>query len=126
MKKSLAFASLLLGIFALSASPAVAQDAEAGKKVFNKCKTCHEVEQTKNKVGPHLVGIVGRKSGSIEDFKYSDGMKNMGIVWNEATIAEYMKSPKDSVKGNKMTFAGLKDEQEIANLIAYLKSVPAK
>lgn len=126
MKKSIAFASLLFGTFVLSASPALAEDAEAGKKVFNKCKSCHEVEQPKNKVGPHLVGIIGRKSGAIEDFKYSDGMKNMGIVWNETTIAEYMKSPKDYVKGNKMTFAGLKDDQEIANLIAYLKSVPAK
>jgi cytochrome c len=103
-----------------------AGDAAAGKKVFNKCKTCHEVEQTKNKVGPHLVGIIGRKAGAVEDFKYSDNMKNSGIVWDEATIAAYLKDPKGYIQGNKMTFAGLKSDDEIADLLAYLKSVQPK
>jgi cytochrome c len=109
---------------ALDGQHALAQgDVEAGKKVFNKCKSCHEVETPKNKVGPHLVGILGRKAGSVADFKYSDGMANSGIVWNEQTITAYLKDPKDYVKGNKMTFVGIKSDEEITNLLAYLKSV---
>lgn len=109
---------------ALGAQHAQAQgDVEAGKKTYNKCKSCHEIEAAKNKVGPHLVGILGRTAGAVADFKYSDAMAKSGIVWNEETIAAYLKDPKDYVKGNKMTFVGLKSDEEITNLLAYLKSV---
>jgi cytochrome c len=109
-------------IIVCAAAPALAAgDAAAGKKVFNKCKTCHEADQAKNKVGPNLVGLFGRKAGSVVDFKYSDAMKNSNVVWTETTVAEYAKQPKEFIPGNKMVFPGLKSDQEVADLIAYLK-----
>lgn len=95
-------------------------DPEQGAKVFNKCKACHAVEEAKNKVGPHLVGIFGREAGSVEDFRYSDAMKSSGIVWEDATIAAYVKEPKTYIPGNRMAFVGLREEEDIADLLAYL------
>lgn len=102
-----------------------AGDPVAGQKVFNKCKTCHEVDQLKNKVGPELVGIFGRKAGTAPDFKYSDAMKDSGITWDEKTLAQYVKDPKAMVPGNKMAFPGLKTDQEVDDLLAYLKVASA-
>jgi cytochrome c len=108
---------LLLGI-----GPALADgDAEAGKKVFNKCKACHVVDAEKSRVGPYLKGVIGRPAGTVEGFKYSDAMKDSGIVWDEVTIAEYVTDPKGYVPGNRMAFPGLKKEEDIANLLAYLQ-----
>jgi cytochrome c len=104
------------------AAPARAEgDPAKGEKVFARCKTCHEVAKEQNKVGPHLVGVMGRKAGSVEGFKYSDAMKNSGIVWDEAALAQYLKDPKGSMPGNKMAFPGLKKDDELADVIAYLK-----
>ena len=115
-----AFAAL--AVLQLAATSAFAQgDPEKGEKVFNRCKACHVVDKEQNRVGPHLVGIIGRPAGSVEGFKYSDAMKNSGKTWDEATIAEYLKNPKGFIPGNKMAFAGLKKEEEVANVIAYLK-----
>lgn len=108
-------------VFCMAAPAYSAGDPAAGQKVFNKCKTCHEVDQLKNKVGPELVGIFGRKAGSAPDFKYSDAMKNSGITWDEKTLAAYVKDPKGFVPGNKMAFPGLKSDQEVDDLLAYLK-----
>ena len=106
---------------ASAAAPARAQgDAAAGEKIFNKCKTCHFVDQAKNKIGPHLVGIFGRPAGAVEDFKYSDAMKNAGIVWEDDTLTQYLQDPRGYIPGNRMAFAGLKKEDEIQNLLAYL------
>jgi cytochrome c len=120
-------ASIALGLAVLcTGEPAYsAGDPAAGQKVFNKCKTCHEVDQAKNKVGPQLVGIFGRKAGSVADFKYSDAMKNSGVTWDETTIAQYAKDPKGFIPGNKMVFVGLKSDQEVTDLIAYLKQATA-
>lgn len=117
------------GVLMAVSTGAMAQDAEAGKKVFNRCKACHDIETGKNKVGPHLDGIVGRKAAALTDFAYSDPMKAKGaegLVWDEANIAAYMTDPKGFIPGNKMAFAGLKKPEDIANLIAYLKNFPAK
>ena len=125
---SFAFAArvaLALIIFAAAAPALATGDSDAGKKVFNKCKACHEAEQAKNKVGPNLVGVFGRKAGSVEGFNYSDAMKNSNVVWSETTIAEYVKNPKEFIPGNKMVFPGLKSDKEIADLIAYLKEETA-
>ena len=104
-----------------------AQDADAGKSVFNICKACHAIgDGAKNQVGPVLTGIVGRKSASIADFNYSEGMKAANLTWDEATLDEYITNPKAKVPGNKMVFAGIKDEQKRKDLIAYLKTFPAK
>jgi cytochrome c len=98
-----------------------AQDAAAGEKVFIQCKACHQTgDKAKNGVGPVLNGLFGRKAGSVDGFVYSDGNKNSGVTWDEATFAEYIKDPKARIPGTKMVFAGVKDEQKIKDLIAYL------
>jgi cytochrome c len=119
--------AIVAGAVALASAAALAQgDPAQGEKVFDKCKACHAVDEPQNKVGPHLVGLLGRKAGSVEGFRYSQALKESGITWNEQTIAEYMADPRGYIKGNRMAFAGLKSEQEIADLIAYLKQATAK
>ena len=83
-------------------------DPAQGEKVFGRCKACHVVDKEQNRVGPHLVGIIGREAGSVETFKYSDAMKNSGKTWDEATLAAYLQDPKGYIPGNKMAFPGLK------------------
>jgi cytochrome c len=108
--------------FLASVGGALAQDAAAGEKVFSKCKICHQVgEGAKNMVGPVLNGVVGRPAGSYEGYHYSDANKNSGITWDEANLKEYLKDPKAKVPGTKMVFPGLKSDDDIANVIAYLK-----
>ena len=122
MKKFVLALALIAGL----PVAAMAQDAEAGKTVFNVCKACHAVgESAKNQVGPVLNGLIGRKSGSIADFTYSEAMKAAGLTWDEATFADYIANPKTKVPGNKMLFAGIKDEQKIKDLIAFLKQYDA-
>jgi cytochrome c len=119
-------AGVVVGALTLGSSIALAQgDVEAGEKVFNKCKACHVPDEAQNRVGPHLVGIFGREAGSVEGFKYSDAMKESGVTWSEETIAEYIADPRGYIKGNRMAFVGLKDDEEIADLIAYLKEATA-
>jgi cytochrome c len=111
--------------FALAAPAlAVEGDPAAGEAVFKKCATCHVLEVGKNKVGPSLAGVIGRKPGTVEGFKYSKAMIEFGEgkVWDDAQLASYLKDPKGVVKGTKMAFAGLKTEQEIADVIAYVKT----
>jgi cytochrome c len=101
---------------------ALAQDAAAGEKVFQKCRACHQVGETaKNAVGPVLNGLIGRKAGTIEGYSYTDANKNSGITWDEATLAEYLKNPKAKIPGTKMIFPGLTKDDEITNIIAFLK-----
>ena len=116
--------SVLLGAGAWLASVglAAAQDAAAGEEVFHKCKACHQIgEGAHNMVGPVLNGIVGRKAGTYPDYSYSAANKNSGITWDEATLAVYLKNPKGLVHGTKMQFPGLKSDEDIANVIAYLE-----
>lgn len=123
-KRSILAAS---AFFALGTSgAALAGDAVAGEKVFKKCASCHQVgEAAKNRTGPLLNGLVGRPAGQVPDFKYSEAMAGSGLTWDEATLAELLRKPKDLVKGTKMSFAGLKDEAEIADVIAYLATFAA-
>jgi cytochrome c len=110
------------GLAALVSSAALAEgDPEQGAKVFNKCKACHVLNEEKNRVGPYLLGVFGRPAGTVEGFTYSSAMKDSGIVWSEETIAEYVADPKGAVPGNKMFFPGLKKQEDISNLLAYLK-----
>ena len=112
------------GLVALASSAALADgDPEQGAKVFNKCKACHVANEEKNRVGPHLVGIVGRPAASVQDYKYSAAMAESGIVWDEEMLDQYLANPKDVVPGGKMAFLGLRDEEDREDVIAYLKSV---
>ncbi|GIK98925.1 MAG: hypothetical protein BroJett029_31340 [Alphaproteobacteria bacterium] len=97
-------------------------DVEDGKKVFNKCKVCHTLEEGQHKIGPSLAGVIGRPAGTAEGFKYSDAMKESGVVWDEASIDQYLADPKGFIPGNKMAFAGLKKEDDREDVIAYIKS----
>ncbi|MCP5366971.1 MAG: cytochrome c family protein [Hyphomicrobiales bacterium] len=110
---------------ALSAGASWADgDADAGEKVFKKCKACHTTEQGgKNKVGPNLFGVVGRKSGSIEGFKYSKAMSEADVTWTDENLHKYLTKPKDFVPKNKMAFAGLKKDKDRDDVIAYLKTL---
>ncbi len=110
----------------VSTSALAEGDAAKGKKVFNKCKACHLVNQEKNRVGPHLVGLFGRSSGALDGFKYSKAMKEAGIVWDVESLDAYLENPKKYIKGTRMAFAGLKKEQDRQDVIAYLKSVTSK
>ena len=101
-----------------------AQDAAAGEKVFAKCKVCHVADQDKNKVGPSLNGVIGRTAGTHPGFSYSQAMVaagKSGVKWDEPTLTTYLHDPKAMVKGTKMAFVGLKQDEDIANVIAYLK-----
>ncbi len=104
-------------------SPALAAgDPAQGEKVFNRCKACHAVEAGKNKIGPSLAGMFGRKAGNAGGFtKYSDAMKASNVVWDDGTVAAFLADPKGMMPGTKMVFAGLKKDDDIANVIAYLK-----
>ena len=112
----------------IAALPAPYSEAnyEAGRRVFAQCRACHQVgDKAKNVVGPVLNGLFGRTAGTVEGYTYSAAMKNSGITWDEATFAEYIKNPKAKVPGTKMVYAGLKDEQRIKDLTAYLKQFDA-
>jgi cytochrome c len=103
-----------------------AQDAAAGEKVFSVCKACHQIGETaKNAIGPVLNGVIGRAAGTIEGFKYSDANKTSGITWDEATFKVYIQDPKAKIPGTKMIYAGLKDQQKIDDLLAFLKQYGA-
>ena len=113
---------LAAALVSFATSPAFAEgDAAAGEKVYKKCKTCHSLEAGKNKLGPHLAGVIGREAGSVEGFKYSKAMADSGLVWDEATLDAFLAKPKEVVPKSKMAFAGLKKEQQRQDLIAYLK-----
>lgn len=97
-------------------------DAARGEKVFGQCRTCHVAEKGVNRVGPSLWGVVGRKAGSIEGFKYSPANRNSGFVWTEDQLFTYLEAPQKVLKGTYMAFAGLKKPQDRADVIAYLKT----
>jgi cytochrome c len=120
MKKLTSSALVVVAAMA-TASGALAQDAAAGKTSFNKCMACHAIgDGAKNKVGPELNGIDGRKSGTAEGYSYSDGNKNSGITWNKDQFLDYIKDPKAKIPGTKMVFAGIKNEKEANDLWAFL------
>ncbi len=125
-----ALAMVISGALAGHAMALEPGDAAAGAKVFKKCQACHSaVAAEGNKIGPNLHGVIGRKAGTAEGFNYSDAMKAAGeggAVWDEATIEKYLRDPKAFVPKNKMAFAGLKKDSDLANVIAFLKEEPAK
>jgi len=92
-----------------------------GKEIFNRCMVCHSIQAGVNHIGPSLHGVVGRKAGSVPDFSYSTANKKSGIVWTEQKIYDYLKNPQAMVPGTKMTFPGLPNPQDRADVVSYLK-----
>ncbi len=127
MSKFLKFAgAAALALLIPVASASAEGDAAKGEKVFRKCKACHAVgEGAKNKVGPQLNDLIGRTAGTVEGFKYSKAMVaagEEGIVWNDETLHAYLEKPRDYIKGNRMSFAGLRKESDRDDVVAYLKT----
>ena len=119
--KRLTLSALVVIASSAATSAALAQDVAAGKTSFNKCMACHAIGAgARNKVGPELNGLDGRKSGTAPDYSYSDANKNSGITWNEAQFEDYIKDPKVKIPGTKMAFAGIKNEKEINDLWAFI------
>jgi len=119
MRAILSSLVLLLPVLTHSA---MAQDISAGERSFAKCRACHQVgEGARNLVGPELNGLIGRHSGAVEGYSYSNANKNSGLTWDEATFAEYIKDPRARIPGTKMIFVGIKNEKEIKDLTAFLK-----
>lgn len=121
--KSLAVA---VAVIVTSAGVSFAQDVQRGENSFKKCLPCHSIGSgAKNKIGPELNGLDGRKAGTVPGFNYSDANKNSGIVWSEETFKEYIQDPRAKVPGTKMIFPGVKNEQEVNDLWAYIKQFDA-
>jgi cytochrome c len=120
---TLTLAAAMAGGLAL---PAAAQDAAAGQRVFNQCRACHSIEAGgRNGVGPNLHGIVGRKAGSIEGFRYSANLRERagaGLTWDEETLRAYVTNPKAVLPTGSMSFPGLRNEQQLNDLVAFLKA----
>lgn len=110
-------AALLVG----AGAPAFAADATHGKTLFTACQACHT--EKPDSLGPSLKGIVGRKSGSLEDFRYSAAMKRANLTWNEANLKDYLTDPQAKVKGNRMPFSGFGNPNDVADVIAYLQTL---
>jgi cytochrome c len=121
--KAALIASVALGATLLSSPQARAQDAAKGEKVFQVCRACHQIgPDAKNAVGPVLNGIIGRKAGTYPGYSYSEANKTSGITWTEEEFTKYIKNPRGVVPGTKMIFVGIKDEDKIKDLIAFLKT----
>jgi cytochrome c len=117
----------LFASVAFAGAAAPAGDVSHGASVFARCAACHSISKTSiGGIGPNLAGVVGRKAGALPGYRYSTAMKNSGLVWNEATLARFLAAPSQVVPGTKMTFAGLSNPKDRADVIALLKNGPKK
>jgi cytochrome c len=112
---------MVANLLFLGPGPGAAADIAAGQAIFNRCKICHTVEAGgRSVVGPNLHGIFGRKAGTSDNFAYSEAMQKSGIVWDDDTLTKYLRNPQEFIPGDKMAFPGIKDDNQIADLLAYL------
>lgn len=122
MKVRVATVAMFVVLSSVGTVQAQSGDSAKGERVFGQCKTCHTVDKGgKNGVGPNLAGVFGRKAGAVDGFKFSEAMTGSGIVWDDKTLAEYLKDPKGRLPGNKMAFVGIKRQDQLDDLIAYLQ-----
>jgi cytochrome c len=123
MRLPISYLGLGVLLFLIAICPVGAADVEAGKADFKKCALCHTVEAGKNKIGPSLFGVIGRKAASLENYSYSDAMKKFDHTWDAQTLDNYLADPRAVVPGTKMIFPGIKDEKERQDVIAYLETL---
>ncbi len=109
---------------ALAVGVAAAADPEKGKEIYGRCLACHALEY--DRVGPRHCGLFGRRAGSVPGFAYSEPMKRSKIIWNEKTLNRFLADPPKTIPGTAMTYAGVPDAKERAELIAYLKQACPK
>ncbi|MCB4825055.1 c-type cytochrome [Roseicella aerolata] len=126
-RSTAALAAPLLAVLAFGTTqPAAAQDAEAGRRVYNQCRACHTIDAGgRNGVGPNLHGVVGRKAGAVDGFRYSASLKEKaegGLAWNEENLRAYIANPKAVIPAGSMSYPGLKNEQQMNDLMAFLKA----
>ncbi len=112
----------MVAALALAASPANAANADHGKTLFVECASCHTLNAGGDGVGPGLKGLFGRKAGSLEDFRYSAGMRRANITWDPQTLDAYLADPQKQVPGNRMPYSGMPSAADRADLIAYLQA----
>jgi cytochrome c len=116
---------LMLMLMLQAPSALAAGDPEKGRAVFARCASCHQVgPSAHNGFGPQLNGIIGRRAGSVDGYAYSPAMKNAALVWSEKNLKTFLKSPGDTVPGNKMRFWGIGSDSQVADLMAYLRQYP--
>ncbi len=108
------------------AAISAAGDARAGSRVWRQCAACHAAEQEQNRVGPHLVGVIGRDKASIEDFRYSDALMGLEGAWTLENLDGYITDPAEYAPGNRMSFRGVADAEDRANLFAYLADLQSQ
>jgi cytochrome c len=117
-------ATLVCAGLLATARPASADgDPEAGRDAFHRCAACHSIKPRQNKVGPSLYNVVGRRAGVVDNYRYSDAMQNSGLTWDRETLSLYLEHPRDFLPGTKMAFAGIEDEAERQDVIAYLATL---
>ncbi len=126
VRQLLAWAVVGMAVAAAGPAPAQEGDPARGEEVFEVCGACHLVDVEESQAGPHLVGLFGRKAGTVADFEYSDAMRAADVVWDERTLDAYLADPQGYIPGNIMGFPGLEDEQERADVIAYLREATAQ
>ena len=108
--------------FILIFSIAYAADPVKGRKVFKKCVACHSLQEGKNKMGPPLNNLLGRKAGSVDGYKYSKAMKNSGVIWDEESLDKFLTKPRKFIPKTKMSFRGIKKQSLRDDLISFLKN----
>ena len=111
----------LIGAVTCAGAPAFAADINHGKQLFTACQACHT--EKADALGPSLKGVVGRKAGSLEDFRYSNAMKRANFTWTDENLKEYLSDPQAKVKGNRMPFSGFSNPNDVADVIAYLQTL---
>jgi len=113
----------LIGQSAASNAGVMTGNAQHGATIFKQCAACHRIgPHARNSVGPVLTGVVGRHAATFPGYSYSSGMKKSGIVWSETELGKFLHAPRKLVPGTKMGFVGLQRDQDIADVIAYLKT----
>jgi cytochrome c len=108
-------------LLALGAGPAAAADVDHGRVLFETCAACHS--DRADALGPNLKGVFGRRSASLDGFRYSNPMKRANLVWDEDNLRTYIRDPQGKVKGNRMPYGGMSDPRDVDDVIAYLKTL---